>query len=74
MRRLAIIDHGNHALYVEDINEEILEGQYGGDEQLYIDDNYSLKDYSWDWITDAQYFLEFEKTPREINFEDIGDI
>lgn len=74
MRRLAIIDHGNHALYIEDINEEILEGQYGGDEQLYIDDNYSLKNYSWDWITDAQYFLEFEKTPIEINFEDIGDI
>lgn len=74
MKRLAIIDHGNHALYIEDINEEILEGQYGGDEQLYIDDNYSLKNYSWDWITDAQYFLEFEKTPIEINFEDIGDI
>lgn len=74
MRRLAIIDHDNHALYIEDINEEILEGQYGGDEQLYIDDNYSLKNYSWDWITDAQYFLEFEKTPIEINFEDIGDI
>lgn len=74
MRRLAIIDHENHALYIEDINEEILEGQYGGDEQLYIDDNYSLKNYSWDWITDAQYFLEFEKTPIEINFEDIGDI
>lgn len=74
MKRLAIIDHENHALYIEDINEEILEGQYGGDEQLYIDDNYSLKNYSWDWITDAQYFLEFEKTPIEINFEDIGDI
>ena len=74
MRRLAIIDHDNHALYIEDINEEILEGQYGGDEQLYIDDNYSLKNYSWDWITDAQYFLEFEKTPIEINLEDIGDI
>lgn len=74
MKRLAIIDHENHALYIEDINEEILEGQYGGDEQLYIEDNYDLKEYAWDWITDAQYFLEFEKTPIEINFEDIGDI
>ena len=74
MRRIAIIDHTNHTLFIEDINEEILEGQYGGDEQMYIDDNYSLKDYSWDWIIDAQYIPEFEKDPIEINFEDIGDI
>lgn len=74
MRRIAIIDHSTHILMVEDISEEILEGQYGGDEQMYIDDNYSLKDYSWDYIIDAQYFPEFDKTPIEINFEDIGDI
>ena len=74
MRRIAIIDHKNHSLMVEDINEEILEGQYGGDEQLYIDENYNLEDYSWDYIIDAQYFPESEKTPIEINFEDIGDI
>lgn len=74
MRRIAIIDHTNHTLFVEDINEEILEGQYGGDEQLYIDENYSLGNYSWDWITDTEYFPEFEKDPIEINFEDIGDI
>jgi hypothetical protein len=72
--RIAIIDHKSHTLYVEDINDEILEGQYGGDEQLYIDENYSLEEYSWDYITDAQYFPESEKTPIEINFEDIGDI
>ena len=74
MRRIAIIDHKNHSLMVEDINDEILEGQYGGDEQLYIDENYNLEDYSWDYIIDAQYFPESEKTPIEINFEDIGDI
>lgn len=74
MRRIAIIDHKSHTLYVEDINDEILESQYGGDEQLYIDENYNLEDYSWDYIIDAQYFPESEKTPIEINFEDIGDI
>ena len=74
MRRIAIIDHKNHSLMVEDINDEILESQYGGDEQLYIDKNYNLEDYSWDYIIDAQYFPESEKTPIEINFEDIGDI
>jgi len=74
MRRIAIIDHTHHTLFVEDVNEEILEGQYGGDLQLYIDDNYYIEDYSWDWITDSQYIPEFEKDPIEINFEDIGDI
>lgn len=72
--RIAIIDHKLHTLYVEDINDEILESQYGGDEQLYIDENYSLEEYSWDYIIDAQFFPESEKTPIEINFEDIGDI
>lgn len=77
MRRIAIINHKTHELYVEDINDKILEGQYGGDEQLYIEENYNLDDfenYSWDWIIDAEYFREFEKTPIEINFKDIGDL
>lgn len=30
MRRIALKDHETHTLYVEDINEEILEDQYGG--------------------------------------------
>ena len=71
--RIAVIDHESHTLYVEDINDEILEGQYGGDEQLYIDDNYNLKDYSWDYIVDTQYIPEDDKTPVEINFEDLCD-
>lgn len=71
MRRLAIIDHENHALYIEYVNDEILEGQYGGDEQLYIEDNYNLKEYAWDWFTDIQYFPEFDKTPVDINFEEM---
>ena len=71
MKRIAVLDHSTHELMVEDINEEILEGQYGGDEQLYIEDNYSLKEYSWDWITETQYFPEFDKTPIDINFEEM---
>jgi hypothetical protein len=74
MKRIAIIDHTNHTLFVEDINEEILEGLYGGDEQMYIDDNYSLDDCSWDWIIDTQYFSENYSMPIKINFEDIEDI
>lgn len=70
MKRLAIIDHKTHALYIEDVNDEILEGQYGGDEQLYIEDNYNLNEYTWDWITETQYYSEFyQLEPIEINFE-----
>ena len=58
MRRIAIIDHDEHVLMVEDIPEDILEKEYGGDEQKYIDDNYDLENYSWDYITDALYLPE----------------
>ena len=69
MRRIAIINHASHELMVEDINEKELETKYGGDEQKYIDDNYTFEgDYSWDWITDAQYFKEGESDPIEIDF------
>jgi hypothetical protein len=72
MRRIAIIDHASHELMIEDVNEQELENQYGGDEQKYIDDNYTFEgDYSWDWITDTQYFPEGESDPFEVNFEDL---
>ena len=75
MRRIAIIDHAAHELMVEDVNEDVLESNYGGDEEAYIKDNYTFEgDYSWDWITDAEYFPIDDKDPIEIHFEDIADI
>lgn len=71
--KVAVIDHDSHTLYVEDINDEILQRQYGGDEQLYIGDNYSTENYSWDYIVDVQYFPEGDKTPVEINFKELCD-
>lgn len=71
MRRIAIIDHFSHELMVEDINEQELQEKYGGDEQAYIDDNYTFEgDYSWDWITDTQYFPEGDPDPIEVEFKD----
>ena len=55
MRRIAIIDHNEHDLIIEDINEEVLEKEYGGDEQKYIDDKYDIENYSWNWIIDSYY-------------------
>lgn len=72
MKRIAIIDHASHELMIEDINEQELEDQYGGDEQKYIDDNYTFEgDYSWDWITDTQYFPEGESDPVDVEFMDL---
>ena len=71
--KIAVIDHDSHTLYVEDINDDILQGQYGGDEQLYIDDTYNIENYSWDYIVDTQYFPEDDKTPVEINFKELCD-
>lgn len=72
MRRIAIIDHVEHELLVEDINEELLNKKYDGDEQKYIDDNYDLENYSWDWITDTQYFPDNDDPqPIEVDFKDL---
>lgn len=70
--RIAILDHSSHELLVEDINEQELEKKYGGDEQKYIDENYTFEgDYSWDWITDTQYYPEGESVPMEVDFVEL---
>ena len=71
MRRIAIIDHSDHSLLIEDINEQTLENVYGGDEQKYIDDNYTFDgDYSWDWIDDTEYYPEGQSDPVDVEFTD----
>ena len=70
MRRLAIIDHDTHTLYVDDVDEKELEENYKGDEQAYIEDNYALlNNYSWDWITDAIYYKKMYETGIDIDFD-----
>ena len=72
MTRIAIIDHDEHRLYVEDIPDDILKKQYGGDEQKYIDDNYDMENYSWDYITDGLFLPAFESDFYDINFDAIS--
>ena len=55
MERIAIIDHDEHRLYIEDIPESVLNEQYDGEEEKYIEDMYDLEHYAWDYITDALY-------------------
>lgn len=73
MERIAIIDHEAHTLFVEDVDEEILKEKYNGEEEAYIKDNYCIHDnFSWDYITSAQYIPECEETEvYDIDFEQI---
>lgn len=70
MERLAIIDHGNHNLIIEDVSDETL-AKYGGEEEAYIRDTYpGIKHYSWDYIVCADYFPDdSDGEPIEIEFE-----
>lgn len=54
MERLAILDHETHTLYVDDVSDETL-AKYDGEEEDYIEDNYALEDYSWDYIDATVY-------------------
>lgn len=68
MERIAIIDQEYHSLYVEDIDEEILNDKYDGSEQKYIEDNYDLGEYSWDYIVDSTYFPK-QFDPIDIKYD-----
>ena len=56
MERLWIIDHSTHSVYFEDVDSDFLNERYNGEEEAYIEDNYTFDgDYSWDYVTDAMY-------------------
>ena len=76
MERIAIIDHERHKLFVEDISDEVLESPDWNGEEAWILNNYDVENFSWDYITDAQYYPENNPYgyPFEIDFEDIADI
>ena len=70
MEKLAIIDHNEHRLFIEDVTDKML-AKYNGDEQAYIEDNYDMENYSWDYIVEADYIPSDDATPIEINFDKI---
>lgn len=50
MERLIIINHSTHEVFFEDVTDEMLE-PYNGEEQAYIDNNYTTEDgISWDYV------------------------
>lgn len=53
MERLVIINHLWHEVFIEDVTDEMLE-PYNGEEQAYIDNNYTTEDgISWDYVKGA---------------------
>lgn len=56
MERIVIIDHDEHELFIEDIDEKILQEKYNGEEEDYINDNYDLSEHwSWEYVTRIEY-------------------
>lgn len=50
---LAIIDHLNHQLFIENADENEIQTKYKGEEEDYIRDKYGFKGdepFSWDFI------------------------
>lgn len=54
--RIVIIDHETHQVFIEDIDTDILNEKYDGEEEKYIRDNYVLYNWSWDFVTNIVYF------------------
>ena len=55
MERIVIIDHNEHILIVEDIDEDVLNEKYDGEEEKYIEAHYDVENYSWDYIVGCMY-------------------
>lgn len=76
MERIAIIDHENHTLHIEDINEDILKEYYNGKKEDYIREQYKNKlsqNWTWDYIIKAQYRPMLGNKALEIDFDAICD-
>ena len=57
VERLAIIDHDNHRLLIEDVDMDILNEKYNGEEEDYIKDNYELgENWEWEWVVVIEFF------------------
>lgn len=69
--RIAIIDHDNHRLLIEDVDTEILEKKYNGEEEDYIRDNYELgENWEWEWVVVTEYY-PVDDDPIEVEFSDL---
>ena len=66
-RKLCIINHVQHDVYIEVVDVSLLENNYNGDEQAYIMDIYGYpKEYlengyvSWEWFVSIYDYTDEE--------------
>lgn len=70
IERIVILDHENHQVFIEDIDTEVLEKKYNGEEE-YIKDNYTLGEFwTWDYITNITY-VPTEGDPIDVEPTDL---
>lgn len=71
IERLAIIDHELHRLFIEDVDMDVINKKYNGNEEDYITDNYELsRTWSWEWIIVTE-FVPIEDDPIEVEFTEL---
>ena len=63
--RIVIIDHDTHQVFIEDIDTDILNEKYNGEEEDYIKDNYVLENWSWDFVANIVY-IPVEGDPIDV--------
>lgn len=56
MERIVIIDHDSHQAFIEDIDEDVLNAEYDGEEEKFIKENYGLENFSWDYVVTIVYY------------------
>lgn len=57
--RIAVINHSSHEVFIEDIPNNYLEKEYGGEIQDYINTTYDdAENLSWDYIIGAFYLSQ----------------
>ena len=72
IERIAIIDHDNHRLMIEDVDMDLVNRSYNGEEEAYILDNYELGEHwTWEWVTVTEYFPVEDGDPIEVEFTEL---
>ena len=64
---LAIIDHLEHQLFIENADDNEIETKYKGEEEDYIRDKYGFKDedlFSWEYLTKRTEVFGMKKNEK----------
>ena len=65
--RIVILDHDNHRCFIEDIDMDMLDENYDGQEEEYIKAHYTLGEFwTWDFVTDIEYVNDEEPIDLDI--------